>query len=167
MNPCPCGNFPNRNKCNCSPYEIKRYQGKISGPLMDRIDINMDVKPLNYEDIFEEQSSESSAAIRARVEKAQEIQKKRYAGEGITFNSQLEGKMLKKYIKLSGECEEILRNTYKTTDLSARGVYRILRLARTVADLDGNADISASDLREAIFFRNSINEGGNSIVKNI
>jgi magnesium chelatase family protein len=165
MNPCPCGNFPNRNKCNCSPYEIKRYQGKISGPLLDRIDINMDVKPLNYDDLFEERSSECSAVIRARVEKAQEIQKRRYANDGINFNSQLEGRLLKKHIRLSSECEDILKNTYKTTDLSARGVYRILRLARTVADLDGNDDISASNLREAIFYRNSINEGGDSYVE--
>jgi magnesium chelatase family protein len=158
MNPCPCGNFPNRNKCSCSPYEIKHYQNKISGPLMDRIDINMEVKPLSYEDIFEEKAAESSSVIRARVEKALEIQKKRYADDGLSFNSQLEGKLLKKYITLSNECEDILKNTYQTSDLSARGVYRILRLSRTIADLEGNEDITVSNLREAIFYRNSANE---------
>jgi magnesium chelatase family protein len=164
MNPCPCGHFPDRNKCSCSATEIKRYQGKISGPLLDRIDINMDVKPLDYEDLFEVHSSEPSSVIRARVERAQEIQKKRYSGEGIIFNSQLEGKLLKKHIRLNDECEEILKNTYKTTDLSARGVYRILRLARTVADLDGNAEISTTNLREAIFYRNSVSDGGENNV---
>lgn len=154
MNPCPCGNYPNMNKCSCSPMAIKRYQNKISGPLMDRIDIHMAVEPLNYEEIFETEPGECSDTIRQRVEGARERQLHRYKEEAISFNSQLSSKLIQKYIRLDSECEALLKSTFTTQELSARGTFRILKLARTIADLDGHEDISVSNLAEAIFFRN-------------
>lgn len=155
MNQCPCGNYPNLSKCKCTPYEIRRYQGKISGPLLDRIDITMEVQPILYEDLFKEAKEEKSVDIRARVEEARLRQQYRYRDDGINFNSQLDGKVLKKYIKLGNEEEELLKDTFEKNKLSARGTYRILRLARTVADLDGANDIHRIHLMEAIFYKNN------------
>ncbi|MBR3599503.1 MAG: YifB family Mg chelatase-like AAA ATPase, partial [Lachnospiraceae bacterium] len=129
MNQCPCGNYPNRRKCKCTPYEIRRYQRKISGPLLDRIDITMEVQPIEYKDLFLETKEESSEDIRQRVEEARLRQANRYREEAINFNSQLDGKILKKYITLKDAQEELLRYTFEKGDLSARGTYRILRLA--------------------------------------
>lgn len=159
MNPCPCGNYPNLSRCKCSPYEIRRYQNKISGPLLDRMDINIEVNPIKYEELFEHASEESSSDIRQRVEDAREIQKRRYRDDHILFNSQLDGKLTSKYIRLSPECEEILKASFQSDNLSARGVYRILKLSRTIADLNRNDNISVSDIREAIFYRNTHTKG--------
>lgn len=155
MNKCPCGNYPNLSKCKCTPYEIRRYQGKISGPLLDRIDITMEVQPILYGDLFKEAREESSADIRSRVEEARLIQQRRYKEEGINFNSQLDGKLLKKYISLGAMEEELLKETFEKSALSARGTYRILRLARTIADLDKSDKIDRLHLMEAIFYKNN------------
>lgn len=166
MNPCPCGNYPNIKKCNCSPLQIKRYQSKISGPLLDRIDINMEVKPVKCSDLFSGGDGERSADIRQRVEAARLIQKRRYKDEKICFNSQLEGRLVRKYIKLKDREQKLLENTFKSMELSARGTYRILKLARTIADLEGSVDICEVHLQEAIFYRNSgryYYEGGISV----
>ncbi len=157
MNPCPCGNFPDMKKCNCSINQIKRYQSRISGPLLDRIDINMEVKPIRYQDLFSEEKGECSQVIRERVEKATEIQKTRYKDEGICFNSQLEGTLIKKYIRLDNDVEKILEDAFVKMNLSARGTHRILKLARTIADLEGNEIIEEIHIQEAIFYRNSGN----------
>ncbi|MGN0436049.1 MAG: YifB family Mg chelatase-like AAA ATPase, partial [Wujia sp.] len=100
MNPCPCGYYPDMKKCTCTPLQVKRYQDKISGPLLDRIDINMEVKPVMYNELFDKNCGESSETIRGRVQDAIEIQKNRYKDENICFNSQLTGKKIKEYIKL-------------------------------------------------------------------
>ncbi len=155
MNQCPCGNYPNRRKCKCTPYEIRKYQGKISGPLLDRIDITMEVQPIEYKDLFLETKEESSENMRQRVEEARLRQVNRYREEAINFNSQLDGKILKKYITLKDAQEELLRYTFEKGDLSARGTYRILRLARTIADLAGSDDILIEHLTEAIFYKNN------------
>ncbi len=155
MNQCPCGNYPNIAKCNCTPYEIKRYQGKISGPLLDRIDITMEVMPTEYQDLFDDSKEEKSKDIRARVEMARLRQRHRYKDDGINFNSQLDGKLLKKYIILGEQEEALLKDTFKKNELSARATYRILRLARTIADLAGDDKIKLTHLMEAIFFKNN------------
>ena len=155
MNPCPCGNFPDMKKCICTPNQIRRYQGKISGPLLDRIDINMEVKPIKYNELFGENKGENSKSIRNRVEEATLIQKRRYKDEGICFNSQLESGLIKKYIKLEPTVEQYLEETFVKKGLSARGIFRILKLARTIADLDGKEDIQYIHLQEAVFYRNS------------
>ena len=155
MNPCPCGNYPNMRKCTCTPVQIRKYQSRISGPLLDRIDINMEVKPVDCNDIFAESAGEASADIRERVEKARIIQRKRYEGEGIYFNSQLEGKILKKYITLGDDEQKLIQKMFRNMELSARGTHRILKLARTIADLDGSEKIREIHLQEAVFYRNT------------
>lgn len=155
MNPCPCGYYPDRNRCSCSYQQIKRYQSKISGPLLDRIDINMEVRQIEYKDMFNDNKQSSSEEIRNRVSCVREIQKKRYKEDEICFNSQLDGKLIKKYINLGLEEHEILEKTFNKCKLSARGLYRILRLTRTIADMDHEEKISKKHLLEAIFYRNS------------
>ncbi len=157
MNPCPCGCYPNLKKCRCTPNQIKRYQGKISGPLLDRIDMNIEVRPLEYSELFAEKSGESSKTIRERVMKAIERQRIRYKDEGILFNSQLNGSLIKKFIILGEKEQYMLENYFKTMELSARGVHRILKLARTIADLDGSEIVNERHLTESIFYRNGIN----------
>ncbi|MBQ8923677.1 MAG: YifB family Mg chelatase-like AAA ATPase [Lachnospiraceae bacterium] len=155
MNPCPCGYFPDRNKCSCTPYQIRRYQQKISGPLLDMIDINIEVKPVRYDDIFSDYEEESSEIIRTRVEKARQIQKNRYIDDNISFNSQLEGKLIKKYIRLEDKVDEYFKGRLERFELSARGIDRILKLSRTIADMDGSEEITEEHINEAIFYRNS------------
>lgn len=154
MNPCPCGSYPNMNRCTCSPLQIRRYQSRISGPLLDRIDIRMEVQAIRYHELFSGNTGEASAHVRQRVERARLIQRERYAAEGIYFNSQLDGRRLQKYIRL-GESEiRVMERAFCGTDLSARGAHRVLKLARTIADIEGSRDIHAAHLREAIFYRN-------------
>ena len=132
-----------------------RYQNRISGPLLDRIDINMDVKPIQYEELFMGRQGEKSSSIRERVERARQIQAKRFDGETINFNAQMDGKMLQKYVSLPQEGQELMEHAFRNMSLSARGTHRILKLARTIADLDGSDSIEVIHLREAIFYRNS------------
>ena len=155
MNPCPCGHFPDRKRCRCTPVMIKKYQSRVSGPLLDRIDINMEVKPVKSDDIFAEGNGERSEIIRARVEDARMIQKRRYENDGIFFNSQLEGNLIKKYIRLDPEEEALLKQVFTEKELSARGTHRILKLSRTIADLSGSERIKREHLMEAIFYRNN------------
>mgnify|MGYP002622834883 CR=1 FL=1 len=155
MNPCPCGYFPDRNKCSCTPFQIRRYQQKISGPLLDRIDINMEVKPVRYDDIFTESEEENSDTIRARVEKVRWIQRQRYAEDNLSFNSQLEGKLIKKYIRLEDKVDVYFKDRLKKLELSARGIDRILKLSQTIADMAGSDKIREDHINEAIFYRNS------------
>ncbi len=155
MNKCPCGNYPNLGKCTCTPNEIRRYQGKISGPLIDRIDITMEVKPIDYKELFAEGKEEKSEKIRERVEAARERQQHRYKSENILFNSQLEGSLIKKYITLGIDEENMFKEIFKRMELSARGIHRIVKLARTIADLEGSDSISTNHIMEATFFRNS------------
>lgn len=156
MNPCPCGFYPNMKKCSCSSIQIKRYQGRVSGPLLDRIDMNIEVKPIEYDELFSNGFEENSTSIRERVEAAIKIQRKRYKEDGINFNSQLDGKLIKKYINLGEKEEKILEKSFKTMELSARGTHRILKLSRTIADLDGSKEIGEKHLMEALFYRNGI-----------
>ncbi len=164
MNPCPCGYYPNLKKCTCNPLQIKRYQSKISGPLLDRIDINIEVRPIEYDELFTKNEGETSKNIRERVEKAIEIQHKRYENDGIYFNSQLDGNLIKKYIRLGEKEQYMLEKYFKTMELSARGAHRILKLSRTIADLDGSEEIKEVHLMEAVFYRNGMkNKNGMEI----
>lgn len=154
MNPCPCGYYPDLSRCRCTPLQISNYQGKISGPLLDRIDINMEVKPLEYEDLLQNDCNEdSSQKIRNRVEKARQIQNRRYKDEIVRFNAQLNAPMIKKYIKLGYEEEDMLMNEYKNRGLSVRGLHRILKLTRTIADMSGCDEIKKEHIIEAMFYK--------------
>lgn len=154
MNPCPCGYFGSKEKeCACSPNSIEKYMGKISGPLLDRIDIQIEVSPVKYQKLEEEIPSENSEIIKQRVNKARKIQQQRYKENGIYANSQLTPKLVNKYCKLDKESKEILKNAFERLGLSARAHGRILKVARTIADLDGKENIDSSHIAEAIQYR--------------
>lgn len=154
MNPCPCGYFghPSR-ECHCTPMQIKRYLSKISGPLLDRIDIHIDVPAVEYKEISSEQLSESSSSIRSRVEQARQAQLARFQGSSIYCNAQMNSRMIKKFCRLDEESKRLLQSGMERLGLSARAYTRILKVSRTIADLEGSADIKANHISEAIQYR--------------
>ena len=156
MNPCPCGyyNHPSR-PCVCSPGAVQKYMNRISGPLLDRIDIQVEIVPVPFEKISEQHPSESSEAVRSRVIRAREIQKKRFAGhQGIYCNAQMSTKDLHRYAVPDTESLALLKNAMQRLNLSARAYDRILKVSRTVADLEGADRIGAHHIAEAIGYRN-------------
>lgn len=159
-NPCPCGNYPDLNKCTCTLKEIKRYNAKISKPLLDRIDINVEVAPVTPNQLFGNKLGESSKQIRERVYQAQKRQQKRYTNENIRFNSELDTNLCDRYITLGSSEKDFLMQMYQTLNLSARGGYRIIKIARTIADLADCDKVSISHLKEAVFYRNIDKAGG-------
>ena len=161
MNPCPCGyyNHPTRD-CVCAPGAVQRYLGKISGPLMDRIDLQVEITPVPFEKLSEQRKGESSAEIRDRVVKARLIQQERYKDEEhIHCNAQMNSRLLQKYATLDKECTDTLRTAMERFSLSARAYDRILKVARTIADLDGAENIQFPHISEAIGYRNLDREG--------
>lgn len=156
MNPCKCGNFGSRNHtCTCSPKDIERYQSRVSGPLMDRIDIQVDVPSVDYADLSSTKKGETSAEVRKRVNKARKIQTERYAEiKGINSNAQLTPGLLQKYCRLNPEADALLKNAFDALGLSARAHGKILKVARTIADLAGEENIRAEHIAEAIQYRN-------------
>ena len=157
MNPCKCGflGHPSQ-KCVCSPGEVQRYRNRISGPLLDRIDIHIEVPAVSYEELSAKAPGEPSAAIRERVVKARRLQQERYKNEGITKNSDLTSPMVKKYCTLSPEAEQLMKQNFDKLDLSARGYYRILKVARTIADLAGSERVELPHITEALRYRSNV-----------
>lgn len=154
MNPCPCGYFGDpKGQCTCSLQQISRYLGKISGPLLDRIDIQINVEPVEYEKLAEPKPAESSAEIRKRVNAARKRQLMRYQDEGIYCNADLSSEQLKRLCPLGDTEQRILETAYKKFGLSARAYTRIIKVARTIADLAGDDDINYSHIAEAINYR--------------
>jgi magnesium chelatase family protein len=154
MNPCPCGYFTDPKKdCYCTPIKIQNYLSKISGPLLDRIDIHLEVPRLKFEHLTEKRRGESSLDIRARVDRAREIQKSRYKNDGIYFNAHLESRALEKHCTLDKEGEELLKLAILELGISARAYDKILKVSRTIADLDGKDIIEAHHISEAISYR--------------
>ncbi|MBS4539833.1 YifB family Mg chelatase-like AAA ATPase [Clostridium sp. D2Q-11] len=155
MNPCPCGYYGDPlHECSCSPRDIDRYLKKISGPLLDRIDIHIEVSPVNFEDLKNRNiKSESSAKIRNRVNECRELQINRYKEDRVFSNSELQGRNINKYCKINNESEKILKNAFDKLGLSARAYNKILKVARTIADLDGCDDITENHILEAIQYR--------------
>lgn len=156
MNPCPCGYYNHPTKeCTCAPGVVARYKNRISGPLLDRIDIQCEILPVPFEKLSSLEQGESSASIRERVVAARAIQAERYRDEpGIHCNAQLTSRLMRRYCALSDESMEILRKAMERYDMSARAYDRILRVARTIADLDAAADIEPRHMREAVSYRN-------------
>ena len=152
MNPCPCGNYPDLNKCLCTSTQIQAYLSKISQPLLDRIDICVEAERVAYEDL-QGAREESSKDIRERVIMARERQKERYKGEGITTNSQLNAEKIKRYCILGSEEEKMMRQAFEKLNLTARMYHKILCVARTIADLAGEEKIGLAHLREEIGYR--------------
>jgi len=154
MNPCPCGYFGDAyRECNCTPSKIDRYRSKISGPLLDRIDMHVTVGRVKYNEIMDMKAGESSESIRKRIKKCREIQEKRYKKENLYFNAHLDSKMLRKYCNIDEESKALLNSSMEKFGFSARAVDRILKMARTISDLEGKKDIESSHIAEAIQYR--------------
>lgn len=154
MNPCPCGHFGDPNHpCTCSEAARQTYRNRVSGPLLDRIDLLVKVSPLTEQALFAAPRGEPSAAIRERVTAARAVQQKRFAGTGIACNARMTAEHTARYCRLSPEAEQVFRQAYRTLRFSARSRDRILRTARTIADLDGAAEIRPEDLAAALQFR--------------
>lgn len=161
MNPCPCGYYNHPTKrCVCTSAQVQKYLGKISGPLLDRIDIQIEIVPVPFEDLSKQKEGESSETIRNRVIKARERQTERFKNiEGIYCNAQMSSKLLRQYVVLDDECATMLKDAMNRMNLSARAYDRILKVARTIADLDEQENILPYHISEAINYRNLDREG--------
>ena len=154
MNPCPCGYYNHPTKeCSCSPASVHRYLGRVSGPLMDRIDLHVEVIPVSREEMSSSEASESSAAVRERVVRAREIQARRFQGLGIYTNTMMSSSMLRQFCPLSATARRLLDAAMERLQLSARAYDRIIKVARTIADLEGEEDIGPQHISEAIGYR--------------
>ncbi len=154
MNPCPCGYYNHPDKeCTCSPAAVRRYAGRISGPLMDRIDLHVEITPVSREELASAEPAESSAAVRERVMRARERQAERFRGTGIYTNTMMSSAMLRTFCPLSPESRRLLDGAMERLQLSARAYDRIIKVARTIADLEGKADIEPLHISEAITYR--------------
>ncbi|MCR4890723.1 MAG: YifB family Mg chelatase-like AAA ATPase [Lachnospiraceae bacterium] len=153
MNPCPCGFYPNPTKCQCTELEVKHYLSKVSRPILDRIDICVEASEIRFEELKGEGVSESSESIRQRVMDAVEIQKKRFRDTGIRFNSEIGVRELKKFCPIGIKEERLLEESFKKLSLSARAYHRILKCARTIADLDHSDRILCRHISEAAGYR--------------
>lgn len=154
MNPCPCGYFghPTR-KCTCPKGAPARYLSKVSGPLLDRLDIHVEVPPVDYEELSSGEPGETSASIRERVNRARAIQNKRLKGTGVTCNAKMGAALTRKYCILTDDASRILKMSFEKLGLSARAYDKILRVARTIADLDESELIEKKHILEAVQYR--------------
>ena len=156
MNPCPCGNHGSKVKeCTCTPAQIQKYMAKLSGPLLDRIDIRVEVDEVKYSELLEKAQGETSETVRKRVNRTRLIQKERFKNDKINTNSDMTEKHIAKYCVLSPECEKILENAYKTLKMSPRARSRIIKVARTIADMALYDDIRPEHILEAISYRHN------------
>lgn len=154
MNPCPCGYYTDPHRaCRCNTSKIAAYMAKISGPLLDRIDIHIELPSIKYKELVETKDAESSKAIKARVERARAIQNRRFANEGIFYNARMNSKLIKKYCALEDEAKELLKMAMAELGFSARAFNKILKISRTIADLAGAEIILAEHISEAVQYR--------------
>lgn len=153
MNPCPCGHYPDMNLCRCTAGEVAHYLGKISQPLLDRIDLCADVSPVGFAEISKCKRGECSADIRKRVEAVHLIQKERYHEEKYSFNGELKSSGVEKYCRMTPEASALLQKAFDTISLSARSYHRILKVARTIADMEGEEMIGSGHVAEALSYR--------------
>jgi magnesium chelatase family protein len=153
MNPCPCGYFPDRTRCTCTNAQVKKYLTRISMPLLDRIDMCVEAHRVKYDELTTEPPQDSSLVIRGRVTAARAIQEERYRGSGFRFNADLNAEAVQRYCTLDADGEKMMRRVYEKMHLTARSYNRVLKTARTIADLSGEAVISAVHLAEAISYR--------------
>lgn len=154
MNPCPCGYFPDRNRCNCSQPAIERYLGRISGPILDRIDICVEVSRIDVKDtLSSKEECLDSASLRKMVERAVETQRKRYQNEAFSFNSELTASKIDEYIRLGDAEKEFIFAMYEDMNMSMRSYHKLIKVARTIADIDGDEEIAIKHLAEASCYR--------------
>lgn len=155
MNPCPCGYYPDGNRCHCTKPQIDRYLKKVSQPMLDRIDMNIAVKRITYEELYEEQDAENSETIRQRIIAAHQVQRERLAPYHIAFNSQIPAHLLEDICMLGEEERELQQEAFEQYELTARGAGKVLRVARTIADLDHSDRVTCSHMLEALSYRMS------------
>ncbi len=160
MNPCICGYYPDRNRCRCTPSQVQKYVSRISGPILDRMDLCVEVMPMELKDLNQE-GRESTGEIRERVMAARRMQQERFQGTSCHFNAEIPSKDIGKYCALDGEGERLMEQVYRKMGLSARGYHRILRVARTIADLAQEKRIRKEHLLEAICYRREDTMVGN------
>ena len=153
MNPCPCGQYPDMNLCRCTPLQVSQYLGRISQPLLDRLDLCAEVSPVSYEGLSSVSRGENTETIRARVERVQQIQKERYKEEKIQFNGEMRGKQIEKFCHLDQEAENLLKMAFEHMPFSARAYHRLLKVGRTIADMEGSEIIKKDHIGEALSYR--------------
>ncbi len=154
MNPCPCGNYGSAElTCSCSPAEIRRYRAKVSGPLLDRIDLQVEVDSMSYDELTSQDQQESSASVKERVDMARKIQRNRFAQSAVNTNAEMGEREIRDFCALSSEGDAILRSAFEKMKLSARARARIIKVARTIADLDGSEQILPKHVLEAVSYR--------------
>jgi magnesium chelatase family protein len=154
MNPCPCGHYGSKKRrCSCTPNDIRRYRAKISGPLLDRIDIQVEVDGVEYDDLVSTTQEETSATVKERADAARKIQRNRFVGGKVTTNAEMTERETRIYCVLDEEGEKVLKEAFESLHLSARARSRILKVARTIADLDFSENIRPEHLYEAISYR--------------
>lgn len=153
MNPCKCGYYPDRNRCSCTEESIRRYLNRISMPLLDRIDICVETFQIPYEDLVSCGENEPSEKIRDRIRAAWERQKTRFQGTDICYNSRIPAGDIEKYCNLREEQKKYMEKIYASLNLSARGYHKILKTARTIADLENSEEILQRHLNEAVCYR--------------
>lgn len=153
MNPCPCGHYPDMNRCRCTPAQVSQYQGRISQPLLDRLDLCADVTPVDFEGLSSRRIGESTDTIRERVTKVQELQRERYKNEEIQFNGELKGSQIEKFCQLDKEGKNLLQMAFEHMPFSARAYHRLLKVARTIADMDYCEAIKKHHIGEALSYR--------------
>jgi magnesium chelatase family protein len=155
MNPCPCGYFGDmKRECRCSPVQVQRYRQRVSGPLLDRIDLHVEVPAVEYRDVASERAEEPSTAIRERIAAARSRQQQRYQGDGKTnCNARMTTRQIKAHCKLDENCQELIKVAMTELNLSARAYDRILKVSRTIADLANEEQITADHVSEAIQYR--------------
>lgn len=154
MNPCPCGNYGSDHlTCTCTPAEIRRYRAKVSGPLLDRIDLQVEVDSVGYDELTSEEEQEDSRTVKERVDTARRIQRNRFEGKEISVNAEMGERELREFCPLSRECDDILRASFERMKLSARARSRIIKVARTIADLDASEEILPRHVFEAVSYR--------------
>ena len=153
MNPCPCGYYPDMERCRCTPYEVRRYLRRVSGPILDRMDISVEARPVEFHDIAGAALSESSVRIRERVMRARQRQTARFSGTGLRFNSDMKAADVERYCGIGGREKRFMERMFTSMKLSARGYHRIIKVARTIADLEDADKIGEGHLAEAICYR--------------
>lgn len=154
MNPCPCGNFGSKDlECTCSPSQIQRYMRKISGPLLDRIDIKIDVDRVAFVDLNSDREEESSAEVKKRVDRARKVQLERYKNDKNYSNAKMNSKQIKLYCKIDDDTRDFMEQAFEKFHMSARAYNRILKVARTIADLEGKENIEFEHVAEALAYR--------------
>lgn len=158
MNPCPCGNYGSKTaECKCTYSQIQKYRARISGPLLDRIDLQINVDGVDYNDLVSDRKEETSEQVKRRVDMARKIQRARFEGEKIKVNAEMGEKHIAKYCALTQECETIIKRAFESLNLSARARSRIIKVARTIADLELSEEIKPSHVLEAVGYRSNLN----------